>query len=50
MLLSQEMGEATGGHDCQETPALLSFTVDEVAEQLTLMDAVRYSECGWGRD
>uniref|UniRef100_A0A8C6XWK0 Ral guanine nucleotide dissociation stimulator like 3 n=1 Tax=Naja naja TaxID=35670 RepID=A0A8C6XWK0_NAJNA len=25
--------------DCEETPALMSFSVDEVAEQLTLMDA-----------
>ncbi|KAJ6657723.1 hypothetical protein lerEdw1_002224 [Lerista edwardsae] len=39
LLLSQEVEEASGGHDCEEAPALLSFPVDEVAEQLTLMDA-----------
>ncbi|XP_066468786.1 ral guanine nucleotide dissociation stimulator-like 3 [Tiliqua scincoides] len=39
MVQSQAMGEATGEHDCEETPALLSFSVDEVAQQLTLMDA-----------
>lgn len=47
---SQVMCEATGGCDCEEPPALLSFSVDEVAEQLTVMDAVRYREYGWGRN
>ncbi|XP_053159825.1 ral guanine nucleotide dissociation stimulator-like 3 isoform X2 [Hemicordylus capensis] len=37
--LPQATGEAAGSDDCEETPALLSFSVDEVAEQLTLMDA-----------
>ncbi|XP_033029750.1 ral guanine nucleotide dissociation stimulator-like 3 [Lacerta agilis] len=37
--LPQVIGEAAGTGDCEETPALLSFSVDEVAEQLTWMDA-----------
>ncbi|KAM6469205.1 ral guanine nucleotide dissociation stimulator-like 3 isoform 2-T2 [Liasis olivaceus] len=36
---SQMITEADGADDCEEIPALLSFSVDEVAEQLTLMDA-----------
>nr|XP_028568364.1 ral guanine nucleotide dissociation stimulator-like 3 isoform X2 [Podarcis muralis] len=39
MGLPQVIGEAAGTGDCEDTPALLSFSVDEVAEQLTLMDA-----------
>ncbi|XP_062975210.1 ral guanine nucleotide dissociation stimulator-like 3 isoform X2 [Elgaria multicarinata webbii] len=39
MGLSQVVGEAGGPGGCEETPALLSFSVEEVAEQLTLMDA-----------
>ncbi|KAG8130049.1 hypothetical protein E2320_016649 [Naja naja] len=36
---SQVITEAAETDDCEETPALMSFSVDEVAEQLTLMDA-----------
>ncbi|XP_061485710.1 ral guanine nucleotide dissociation stimulator-like 3 isoform X2 [Rhineura floridana] len=39
MGLPQVVREATGTGEYEETPALLSFPVDEVAEQLTLMDA-----------
>ncbi|XP_060124669.1 ral guanine nucleotide dissociation stimulator-like 3 isoform X2 [Zootoca vivipara] len=39
MGLPQVIGEAAGTGDREETPALLSFSVDEVAEQLTLIDA-----------
>ncbi|XP_058027232.1 ral guanine nucleotide dissociation stimulator-like 3 isoform X2 [Ahaetulla prasina] len=36
---SQVITEAVGTDDCEEIPALMSFSVNEVAEQLTLMDA-----------
>ncbi|KAL7988358.1 hypothetical protein Chor_007277 [Crotalus horridus] len=36
---SQVITEAAGTDDCEEISALMSFSVDEVAEQLTLMDA-----------
>lgn len=38
---SQVITEAAGTDGCEEILALMSFSVDEVAEQLTLMDAVR---------
>lgn len=38
---SEVITEAAGTDDCEEISALMSFSVDEVAEQLTLLDAVR---------
>nr|XP_060615760.1 ral guanine nucleotide dissociation stimulator-like 3 [Anolis sagrei ordinatus] len=39
MRLPQVTGEAVGAAGCEGMPTLLSFSVDEAAEQLTLMDA-----------
>lgn len=48
MGLPPVMAEAAGPGASQEVPALLSFAVEEVAEQLTLMDAVSRGGRGGG--
>lgn len=40
MGMSRVTREAAEAGELKETPVLLSFSVDEVSEQLTLMDAV----------